>query len=905
MLTSNCKSILLTLLSLLTLTSPQTVSAQQLQAFLSHYSTDNGLCSNSIASIQQDDYGFVWLATWNGVSRFDGYHFYNYKTGNPSGIRGLHNRVEGMVIDHSQNVWMKMYDGRLFVINRQTDCIEDPLKDINGHEDYKTDYFFTPYVTSSNDVLVSFKDVGLYKMRLDRYGLKHDLIMTGKQTVTCIVEGYRGDIWVGTDQGVHRIDMLNLSLEKKGYFLDEYITYLSSNGYTIFAGTRSGKIFRFSYGQEPTLVKDIGREVTGLFVDSHGLIWYSDLGDGTYRLNPETGDSKHFKQRVPLPEFTSRGAEYSEALGTVWVRMNHGGYGYYNRETDEIEYFHNDPINPWNLCNTVNARLEMNDGVVWESTIRRGFEKLELLKNTIPRIQLIPNAESPLENEIRAMYYDNSRHLLLMGNKKGALFLINDDGSRTMLTHDSSGKPFGRFYGITKDSQGNYWLCDKDNGIYKMSPNGSGYTITNYRHDDDDKNSLSSNSAYLATEDYQGNIWVATYGGGVNILVKDGHGGYKVYNRFNVLKRYPTMSHQKVRTIAVDKEGKVWAGTTDGILIMSLQGQKVTIEKLEMPKDVSKGLMSNDIICLARDINGNMWVGTNSGGLSRSTTKDEDGTWQFTNYGIAQGLPSEEICSITFDSKGNVWLAADHVLCSFDVKKEIFSVFSKLEGVDDTMCSEGAAVTLSNGNILFGTLDGYYVVDLSKLITKTGSLLKLRITDFFLNDELQTPHLNHTFDYYVPESKQVELPNHNDQFAFRFASLNYQFQHRIHYQYRLEGYDADWQNAGKDRMAVYEDVPAGTYQFQVKAFLLESPENYDMRTIEVVVPPYFLLSTYAVWIYLVILGIVGIGVLLWYQEKLRKEMQQKDDTSDIDTDEEEKPVTAHEEEVTDAYEIME
>ena len=274
MLTSNCKSILLTLLSLLTLTSPQTVSAQQLQAFLSHYSTDNGLCSNSIASIQQDDYGFVWLATWNGVSRFDGYHFYNYKTGNPSGIRGLHNRVEGMVIDHSQNVWMKMYDGRLFVINRQTDCIEDPLKDINGHEDYKTDYFFTPYVTSSNDVLVSFKDVGLYKMRLDRYGLKHDLIMTGKQTVTCIVEGYRGDIWVGTDQGVHRIDMLNLSLEKKGYFLDEHITYLSSNGYTIFAGTRSGKIFRFSYGQEPTLVKDIGREVTGLFVDSHGLIWY-------------------------------------------------------------------------------------------------------------------------------------------------------------------------------------------------------------------------------------------------------------------------------------------------------------------------------------------------------------------------------------------------------------------------------------------------------------------------------------------------------------------------------------------------------------------------------------------------------------------------------------------------------
>ena len=185
--------------------------------------------------------------------------------------------------------------------------------------------------------------------------------------------------------------MPNLSLERKGYFLDESITRLTTNGYNIFAGTKSGKILQFSYGQEPTLVKDWGKEITGLYVDSHGLIWFSDLGDGAYRLNPETGDVKRFTQRVPVPEFTSRGAEFCEALGLVWVRMNHGGYGYYNRETDEVEYFHNDPSNPWNLSNTVNASLEMNDGVVWESTIRRGLEKLEVLKKTIARTSGVPS----------------------------------------------------------------------------------------------------------------------------------------------------------------------------------------------------------------------------------------------------------------------------------------------------------------------------------------------------------------------------------------------------------------------------------------------------------------------------------------------------------------------------------
>ena len=119
---------ILTLLAVLALSASISMRAQQLQASLSHYSTDNGLCSNAIASLHQDDYGFLWLATWNGVSRFDGYNFYNYKTGITSGIRGMHNRVDHMTIDLSQNVWLKMYDGRIFVINRMTDRIEDPLE---------------------------------------------------------------------------------------------------------------------------------------------------------------------------------------------------------------------------------------------------------------------------------------------------------------------------------------------------------------------------------------------------------------------------------------------------------------------------------------------------------------------------------------------------------------------------------------------------------------------------------------------------------------------------------------------------------------------------------------------------------------------------------------------------------
>lgn len=909
MTATHLKTILLSLFAMLAPFTSSIVKAQQLQASLSHYSTDNGLTSNAIAYLTHDDYGYLWIATWNGVSRFDGYSFYNYKTGNASGIKGLHNRIDEMAIDQSQNVWLKMYDGRIFVINRQTDRIEDPLVGITDHEDFHVNYFYKLYVTSNGDVLIAFDDAGIYKLRLDRNGLKQQHIITGTLNVTSIAEGFHNDVWAGTNQGVHRIDMSNLTLERKGFFLDEQITQLASNGYNIFAGTRSGKILQFSYGQEPLLVKDIGREITSLYIDSHGLLWFSDLGDGAYYLNTNTGDVKFFRHRILVPEYTSRGAFFREAMGFLWIRFNHGGYGYYNRNTDEVEYFHNDPINPWNLSNSVNANLELNEGVIWESTSRRGLEKLEILKNTIARTRLEPHAESMLENEVRAMYYDKERHLLLIGNKHGSLYLIDQKGKRQVITHDSQNRPFSRFYGINKDSKGNYWLCDKDNGVYKMSqrPQG-GYTITNIlAHDANDKWTLSSNSAYQTLEDKEGNIWVATYGGGINIIVRDEHGQYKAYHGKNVLKRYPATTFQKIRTIAIDKEDNIWAGTTDGIIIMSLHHKNFSISKLEAPQEMEKGLMSNDIITLACDSKGKMWVGTNSGGLSCTTTKDSEGKWQFENYGIEQGLPSEEIRSIAFDDKGNVWLATDHILCSFDTQRHIFTSFSNLDGVDDTMCSEGAAISLPNGNILIGTLDGYYTIDRSKLVTKTGSLLRLRITDFYVNGELQSPRLTSLFKYYVPESRSVQLPKHNCSFSFRFAALNYQLQHRVHYQYRLDGYETAWRNASKERTATYENLPAGTYRFQVKAFLLEAPDNFDMRTIEVVVPPYFLFSTTAIWIYIITLSLLAIWLLWWYQERLRKKYQQShgmnhQESLNLQEDFDE-PESVNE--TTDEYEIIE
>ena len=854
----------------------QTVDAQLFQATRSHLSAEDGLVSNAVSGIYQDDLGYLWIATWNGLSRYDGYHFYNYRTGNASRIDNLHNRILDLVIDQSQNVWMRMYDGRVFVLDRTKDQFINPFEGISGNEDFKTD--IPLMVTSWGEVLVSIGLGQLYLMRLDKNGLKSRTISTGGAIILSMAEGTKDDILLGTDKGVRHLNQRSLTIDKKVLLEEEEINCMYVNGFSIYAGTNKGAIYQLANRQKPNLIRSpSGLGIQFLFVDSQGLVWFCDDRMGAYRLNPENGNEKFFQQTVLAPEYDGRNGSFKECYGTVWVRMNHGGYGYYNREADVVEYFHNDPSNPWNLSNTVQAVLELPEGVVWESTNQRGLEKLEILKKNILRVRPVPHATSTMENEIRAFYYDKERRLLLFGNKSGQLFIYHDNKSQTIITRDAKGEPLGRIYGISKGRNGDYWICSKDDGLYKMSPNGSSWTLEHFAHDANNKQSINSNSAYYAIEDQDGNLWIATYGGGVNLMTKD-QGKTVFLSPGNGLEGYPKGSHMRVRTVEMDEEGNIWAATTDGILIMSYKNKQLKIEKLQIPKKSDKMLMSNDIVCLRRDNKGTMWVGTHGGGLGYTVGKDEDGTWLFESFNAQDGLPSDEIRSITFDQMDNAWFSMEHAICSFDVSKRVFTVFSSLDGVDDTMLSEGGAITLDNGTMLFGTLDGYYVVDRKKLTASMGSLLKLQITDFFIDGQLMSPRLNDTYDYYVPLSKHVELPSGVDEFAFRFAAMNYQLQHRVHYQYILEGYEEEWHNAEKDLTARYSDLPAGTYTFRVRAFLLESPEKYDQRSIEVVVPQFFLFSTTARWIYLGILVVIGLALLVKYRKKWLRALK-KDKTA--------------------------
>ena len=204
---------------------PLTAGAQPLRAIHTHLSTNDGLCSNAISAIRQVDYGYIWIATWNGLSRYDGYEFYNYRMGSGSGVKHLHNRLLDIRIDQFQNVWMHMYDNRVFVLNRHTDKIINPFEGKVGFEEFRLGSKIL--TTSKGEVLLNIRDVGLYVAHLDpNDGLKSTLVDTHGMKIGCMAEGVDDDVWLGTTQGIYRGIRHTMALDTLSILTHEEVTAL-------------------------------------------------------------------------------------------------------------------------------------------------------------------------------------------------------------------------------------------------------------------------------------------------------------------------------------------------------------------------------------------------------------------------------------------------------------------------------------------------------------------------------------------------------------------------------------------------------------------------------------------------------------------------------------------------------
>lgn len=884
------------LLLLAVLIAPCLVSAA---IRVEHFAKKDGLAGTVVSDILHDSRGYIWIGTWEGLSRFDGKEFVNYNEGDATSIPYLHNRVLHVYEDALGNVWVMMYDDRLFRLNRRTDRF-DRMAEI--FPDFLNVRMYNPLFTSDGDVWAEARGSGVVHFMTDSVtnGLTSELVPLAGSAINFLHEDSKGTVWAATDKGlaVLRSPLLKFNTladhhdiravadagskviwaSADGSIIEyDYATgrnkilpllhnqpvtslSVSKDGGTLYIATARSGLYAYDLGDSHlTQIFSTPSAVDRLYTDSRGLLWIITRQPGVTMYDPATDRLSTFTQEV-TPSSYEPAPDILEKDGDVWVAMTGGGFGRYDRDANKLDYYHNDPQKPGDMSNVVLQFAVSSPDVVWLSTHLRGIDRVTTVDNKVKHLWVKNRPSSLVDNEVKSFYFDGDSTVLL-GTKAGYLYEYNLSGVlRRTISHDTEGNPLGKVYTICRDSDGDLWLGTRGDGIVRMWRDASGKLGSQrYRHDPADKYSISSDEIQSIITDRFGRMWIGTYGGGVNLAVRDGaSGNIRFLSAENSLKGYPMASCGKVRSLAAQSDGTVWAGTTEGLVSITYDesDKDVKAHVYRQDGDNSASLSADDIVTVYVDSRDDLWVGTMTGGLNRYEGM-EGGKPGFTVYSTANGLPSNHIKSIIEDKSGNLWVATDENIVMFNNETQAFSVYLEDAGTDNTIFSENAAIILPDGDPLFGSNNGCYRVDNFRSSTEAGGNLALVVTGVSVDGVDTSPRVNAGTSLYVPESGVVTLPSKHSTLTVTVNALNYSLQNRVRYRYRIEDSEREeWVNCGTDNRFTLSDLPSGKNIIVIRAMLSDDPEKWEECRLEVIVPS----AWWASWWFWLIVVILGVAV---------------------------------------------
>lgn len=898
------------------------------QTMWESYSTFNGLIHNRISDIHTDSEGFVWICTWYGVSRFDGYSFKNYST-TPGDFSPLsHNRFLSVSEDANGHLWFTTYNRHVYRFNRWTEQFEDPLALLEGVD---TKHCRTTHCLhdAQGGTWIAIPGLGVVcfdgsrdasALRL-RSWLREPDLEAGVSTL--FVDG-SDRLWAAAESGalyrvdpqqsaVHLADLKEpatdiAAMGESVYFLSPSALYRCAepgaalreleggsdwsafavdrkNG-VLYAGTRGGELFwaektskRMTRISPP---QGSLPRIRSLQTDSHGLLWIVTPEAGITRYNPKTGDFKHFEQEPYTVSYNvDTHPKIAEGNGRLWIKMNKYGFGYYDWETDRLEPFYNDPRNPECLMTNAVVRFDVQGDVLWLSTYyERGLKRALMIRQPAEILQVDTRLADPMSSEIRAMMTDREKRVWL-GTKSGELLCYTSD-RQLIRRYPETGEALGMIYALKEDSRGDIWVGTKGDGLYRLTPEGDGYRFAaHYRHDPLDEYSLGNDQIYSIEEDDFGRIWIATYGGGLNLI--DPAAGDRFIHAGNELVQYPQEEADRMRWLLNDGRGRMLGATVDGLIVFEPAPNIRQIRfglAQKIPGDATS-LGNNDIIHMLKDSRGRVWLATYGGGLNLLEGYDDAGNPRFRSYDQNDGLPSNICMSVVEDRAGNIWTATQNAVSRLDENHNFFMNYL-YENQANTVFNESGALAAPDGFVLFAAGNSLYAFKSDDKPIERADC-RLRFTGFWVKNQPAEIGPSAPLKESVVCTDRIELKYNYSNFRIAFAALNYTLQDQVNYMYKLEGYDQDWNLAGKFNSASYSNVPIGSYTFRVKAYVGSVAASDEGLSIRVLVRPPFWLSWWAKCIYLI--AILIIAFIAWQviaaMQRIRREARVEQEMTDM------------------------
>jgi len=814
-----------------------------------HLTITEGLTSNMVFSIVQDQQGFIWIGTINGINKYDGKTITQFQHNSSDSTSLAVNNGGNLFCDSRNQIWVGTWGAGVDLLDPLTGRFRHFPPDKNNPEAIGDDKIQSIFEDSKGTLWFCTMTGGLSRLdsaeqktgKFINYRPDPDNTASISHVRTRnVAEDKAGNLWIGTDNGFCR-----LRPEDRD----------------------SGKFTRF---QLPVQGE---KYVYRVMTDQAGNLWLGAM-QGLFLLKePQTIGEKlpagrlvrytfdRQQENLPVPNHAYVLLEDDEQK--IWVGSSYGGFLRFDPQSADYARFRPEAsVSSEAAGISVRAFCQDKSRNLWVGDINNGVTILDLKPPKFSQIHYKQAGLTVMNSPDVLGLYPGDRDDFWIGSLHGLsrmsktadgrfLFDYNYLRGLTGSTHVELIRPAG---------PNELWVSVVDMGLLRL--NTKSRTWRHYQARAEIADSLSSNKIDGITVNSDGSLWLAT-GNGLNLFEPD-------KNRFRRFMANPADSTALPNPIlfqtAYDWKNRLWVAGAAGFSVSTMpvtsprKTDHLSFRNYHYKPGVKDALVNNQIYHFhASQLNGRpvMWLGT-VGGLS-AVTEDEQGRLHFENYTTEQGLPHNLVNGIQEDGRGRLWLSTFNGLSCFDPQNRVFRNYNTDDGLQGRYFSSNGSFRLADGSMIFAGSNGinFFHPDSVK---ENPYPPQLAFTFFAISDHSvqQTG--------FIPSGTEFRLSHTQNNFTVEFAALEFTDPGQNQYACRLDGFDQDWVHSGNNGSASYMNLRPGRYTLRVKGSNNDGlwTENEIYLSIEII-PPLWERA----WFRLLALLFIGGSIWAVHQFRLR------------------------------------